>query len=335
VTLAWSDLPLDLRAKLAQQVGDAIEAAVTVSGGFGRSATFILKTTSRGDYFCKGTYPGDTELGHDALLRERAHYEEFPELAEFGPTYFGAVEHDGWQMLVLNYIRPAVAVPPWSEISLVAALQKLARFHAQTPARAAMMLERAEDFTLFNAFNHPHGWSMLATNRQARDRFAALFADPPVARSWFDAHIRTLEADEAASSAVGGYRSWIHQDLRADNLIFSAPDRVTFVDWPFLAHGPALMDVAFFAPSVEADRGPPPEVTLSLYQRESGWHFNDREMRIASVMVAGFFAARAGEPEIEGLSKLRWVQRMQLFPALAWACRLVGINCPEPRDDQG
>jgi len=48
--------------------------------------------------------------------------------------------------------------------------------------------------------------------------------------------------------------------------------------------------------------------------------------------VAGFFAARAGQPNIPGLPRQRWVQKVQLFPSLAWLSVLVKIvPAPAPK----
>jgi hypothetical protein len=328
VKLDWSSVPSMLHVGLADMIGDHIRVARPVDRGFGRSACFIVESRNGRRYFSKVTHPGDTPMGQNAFLREEIHYRAFPELAAFGPTYRGSIARGDWKMLVLDWIESAFDVPPWSEPRLGAVLQALARFHAGTPSRAAAMLERAEEFALFNVFNRPRGWATLATDRSARERFLSLFAEPEAAASWFAAQSPTLVEHEASSTSIGGPRAWVHQDIRSDNLLFNEPDQVRFVDWPFLAFGPVVMDVAFLAPSVEAEGGPPPEVTMALYQQASGQRLDSRALRIASATIAGFFAIRAGEPELEGLPRLRWIQRRQLIPALAWACRLLGGEPP-------
>ena len=48
-----------------------------------------------------------------------------------------------------------------------------------------------------------------------------------------------------------------------------------------------------------------------------------RDVAVTVATVAGFFAARAWQPKIPALPRLRWVQKLQLFPSLTW---------PEPAD---
>jgi Ser/Thr protein kinase RdoA (MazF antagonist) len=116
--------------------------------------------------------------------------------------------------------------------------------------------------------------------------------------------------------------------LRSDNLIFRDGHDPMLVDWPFLSYGSVLMDVAFFLPSVAGEGGPPPHAGLAQYEQESGMSFDEHHVRATAAAVAGFFAARAGQPAIPGLPRLRWVQAMQLFPCLDWLRRLLEIDPP-------
>jgi hypothetical protein len=93
-----------------------------------------------------------------------------------------------------------------------------------------------------------------------------------------------------------------------------------------------LLDIAFFLPSLAGQGGPSCADGLNLYERAAGATFAPEDIAIAAVIVSGFFAARAGEPDIPGLPRLRWVQKLQLFPALAWACQCLDLApVPVPR----
>src|SRR5262249_17677251 len=47
--------------------------------------------------------------------------------------------------------------------------------------------------------------------------------------------------------------------------------------------------------------------------------------------VAGFFASRAGLPEVPAAPRVRWFQRRQLAVALPWAARVLGLPAPDGR----
>jgi hypothetical protein len=67
---------------------------------------------------------------------------------------------------------------------------------------------------------------------------------------------------------------------------------------------------------------------LLLYEQAAGVRFEAEHVTAAAAFVAGFFAARAGEPEIAALPRLRRVQKQQLVPALTWLCRCLAIEGP-------
>jgi hypothetical protein len=91
------------------------------------------------------------------------------------------------------------------------------------------------------------------------------------------------------------------------------------------------MDVAFFLPRVAGEGGPSPSEGLRLYEEANGHRFAARDLAITVATVAGFFAARAGQPDIAGLPRLRWVQKLQLFPSLRWLSQVMEIDAsPAP-----
>ncbi len=210
------------------------------------------------------------------------------------------------------------------------AIAMLARFHMNTPARAREVLPIAEEQIEFMAlYRAETGWKSLA-DAAARAEFLALFADRDAAARWLDAHLSEVVAREAQAVHLGGPRSWVHHDVRSDNLLFYGADEPMLIDFPYLAYGPALMDVAFFLPSLAGEGGPSPAEGLRLYEQISGIRFETRDAAIGAATVAGFFAARAGQPDVPGLPRLRWVQKLQLFPGLSWMASVMGIDPPPP-----
>jgi hypothetical protein len=327
---SWNEVPSDAKAELDRIVGAPIREATIAWGGFGPSATFILDTGEGRKFFCKGTHPGHTDAGRAAFKVELSFYRTIPELAEFGPAFRGAVHEGEWRLLVLDYVERATEVPPWTDNAFRDAITMLARFHRATPARLREILPVAEHQRgIAGLYAADQGWRSLAA-RDQREQFVALFDDRAAADRWLDAHSAEFLALEANAARLTGPRSWVHHDVRSDNLLFRADGPPLLVDFPFLAIGPTLMDVAFFLPSVAGEGGPHPREGLQIYEEVSGIRFDTAEVCAVVATIAGFFAARAGQAEIPGLPRLRWVQKLQLFPSLTWLSEIVGIE-PPPR----
>jgi len=326
----WDEVPSEAKIELARIAGGPIVDATIAWGGYGPSATFILRTARGEKFFCKGTHPGYTHAGQAAYELELYYYQTIPELAEFGPAFRGAVHHGEWCLLVLDYVQRAIEVPPWTEAAFLDAITMLARFHRATPARVRDILPVAEHQTGIAAlYAAENGWKSLTAPDQ-RTRFFALFEARAAASRWLDAHLAEFVAHEARASKLVGPRSWVHHDIRSDNLLLRGEGPPLLVDFPFLAIGPTVMDVAFFLPSVAGEGGPHPREGLRRYEQVSGMRFDSAEVCAVVAAIAGFFAARAGQDEIPGLPRLRWVQKLQLFPSLTWLSEILGIE-PPPR----
>lgn len=318
---SWAEVPTASRVRIEGMIGPVV-GAETVWGGFGPTASFALTTASGKRFFCKGTHPGNTKEGHAAVLREVDNLIEFPELTfRFGAALAGLVEDEGWHLMVLEHVQRAVNVPPWTDGTLARVMALIAEFHRATPERAEAILRDclASDLTA--------NWRVLRDKPAAREAFAALFEDAPGAMRWLDAHVERLAALEDRGPDIGGPRGWVHMDIRSDNLIV-AQDRVLLIDWPVLSYGPRLLDIAFFLPSLAGQGGPSCADGLKLYEAAAGATFTQDDVATAATVIAGFFAARAGEPEIPALPRLRWIQKLQLFPALDWLCDSLGIDKP-------
>ncbi|MGO9453995.1 MAG: aminoglycoside phosphotransferase family protein [Candidatus Binataceae bacterium] len=324
----WSDVPQQAKDALARIVEGSIADATIAWGGYGPSATFILRTADGRKFFCKGIYPELNEVGKAAFHSELSHYRSIPELRQFGPAFHGEARHEGWHLLVLDCVERTLEVPPWSEAAFHSAIAMLARFHSGSPASARELLPIAEEqFEFMALYRAENGWKSLA-NPVPRAGFLALFSDHATASRWLDPHVDDFIALEAQAVHIGGPRSWVHHDVRSDNLIFHGADAPLLVDFPYLAYGPTLMDVAFFLPSVSGEGGPSPMEGLRLYEHMSGYRFAARDAAIVVATVAGFFAARAGLAEIPDLPRLRHVQKLQLFPSLTWLSEVMEIDPP-------
>jgi aminoglycoside phosphotransferase (APT) family kinase protein len=318
-------VPSALRDRVADIVGAPIAHGEIVYGGFGPTGTFAVTTASGTKYFVKGTHPGNTKEGHAAVLRECEILSRYSEIAAFGPRYHGLATDEGWTLAVLEFAKRELAVPPWTDVAARRAIELIAAFHDATPDRAANDLH---DVLASDVLAKAHNWHSL-NDARIRAEFVELFVDQAAAHHWLTAHVDRLITLQ--KTVPGGPRSWVHMDIRSDNFVFSEDGRLLLVDWPVLSYGPRLLDIAFFLPSLEGEGGPSCSDGLQLYEKAAGLTFAPEDVAISTAMV-GFFAARAGEPEIAALPRLRWVQKLQLFPALNWMSDRLGIDrLPVPR----
>lgn len=320
----WHDVPEALGAKIDTLIGEPVIRGETVWGGFGPTASFVLTTKSGARFFCKGTHPGNTKEGHAAVLREVENLKAFPELTRFGAPLHGSVEGDGWHLMVLEHVPRTMNVPPWKPEAVKQVMAQIAGFHRATPERAeAVLHDRWASDLIAKAQN----WHTLRDKPDVRTGFIALFEDETAAARWLDAHLARLITLKERGPDIGGPRGWAHMDIRSDNLIFAA-GRVLLIDWPVLSYGAQLLDIAFFLPSLAGQGGPSCAEGLKLYERAAGVTFTPDDISVAAAVVAGFFAARAGSPEIAALPRLRWIQKLQLFPALDWLSDCLGVERP-------
>jgi thiamine kinase-like enzyme len=99
--------------------------------------------------------------------------------------------------------------------------------------------------------------------------------------------------------------------LRSDNICIT--DRqVKFIDWNGACLSNPKLDLGFWLPSLAYEAGLEPETIMPDAPEVASW-------------VSGFFAARAGLPEISDAPRVRPVQRRQLATALPWAVRALDL----------
>ena len=126
---------------------------------------------------------------------------------------------------------------------------------------------------------------------------------------WLAAALPRLRAAEAAAPPEPLVLS--HLDVRSDNLCVRDGEAL-LVDWNWICLAPAGLDAAFWAPSLAAEGGGPPE---DIAPTGPAW----------PARVSGFFAAQAGLPDLPMAPRVRHIQRVQLETALPWAVRVIGL----------
>jgi aminoglycoside phosphotransferase (APT) family kinase protein len=121
--------------------------------------------------------------------------------------------------------------------------------------------------------------------------------------------------DSARRAAVDG-TSLVHDDVRSDNIFLQERGTALLVDWSHAAIGNEALDLAGWLPSLHAEGGPAPRSLAPSVPPE------------LAALVAGYFAAHAGLPDIPTAPRVRTVQLLQLRVALPWAAELHDLPPP-------
>jgi aminoglycoside phosphotransferase (APT) family kinase protein len=219
--------------------------------------------------------------------------------ASFMPSLLGW-EDGELPLLLLEDLSGEIWPPPWTPASIEAVLQTLAEV-AATPAPPGLRML---------ASHPPATWDAVA---QEPETFLGLGL---CAEAWLADSLPALL--EASRPAILAGDALLHFDVRSDNLCIRG-DRAVLVDWNLACVGDPAFDVAFWLPSLTLEDGPQPDELAS------------DEVNAFAATVAGFFAARAGQPPPPGAPTVRAFQLAQLEVALPWAARTLALPTPGAR----
>ena len=280
----------DIVERVERLLGWAPETWRPVHGGYTPTARYAVAAGQRTGFVKIAT----TEMTAWQINREITAYAGIS--GDFVPRVLGADPDPERPLLVIEDLSSAIWPPPWTGGVLEKVLEAIARMHA-TPStlRHGNLLEGREA-----------GWPTVAANP------APFLALGHVTADWLERALPALIAAETSCRRTGD--ALTHLDLRSDNLCLT-PEGVKFIDWAEACRSNGDVDLGFFLPSLAFEQGPLPETVLP-----------DRPD--VAALVSGFFAARAGMPDIPQAPFVRRVQREQLSTALPWAIRALELETP-------
>jgi thiamine kinase-like enzyme len=290
-------VPRDLALRIERLIGAKVESYTPVAGGYS-PAMRLLCHTATASFFAK---IGATPLTSQFLRREIHIYNSVS--GTFMPKLVAWEDHASAPILVIEDLSAAQWPPPWDtrRVELV-----LAQIHAMHHTQVSLTAD-AQVLPGVRGANWP-----------------AVAADPAPFLSlgladaqWLERTLPLLIRSEAQCSPDG--ESLTHWDLRSDNMCLTA-GRAIFMDWNFACIGNPTLDLGFWLPSLAYEGGPTPERILP-------------DAPAIAARVSGYFAARAGLPDIEDAPRVRVVQRQQLATALPWVAR--ALDLPPPGMRQG
>jgi hypothetical protein len=281
-----------LLPRIARLIGAEVTSVRIPAGGY-TPALRLVCTTARGTVFAKA---GSTPLTAGFVRREIAFYRKA--VGSFLPRYHADEDHDLHPLLLIEDLSTARWPPPWNDSAVAMVVDGIRTFHHAT----------FEMPTFAEAIGLEFGWSDVARDRRS---FLSLGLANAV---WLERALPQLLAGEAACATRGA--ALCHFDIRSDNLCFLG-DRAIFIDWNCACRGNPSLDIGFWLPSLAAEGGPLPETILP-------------DAPEVAAFVSGYFAARAGQPQIPDAPHVRSVQVRQLRTALPWVVRALGLPIPDP-----
>jgi hypothetical protein len=278
----------ELQARIERLLGAKVEFWRQVEGGY-TPALRLLCQTARGSFFAK---VGTTPLTNQMLRREIRNYNLIR--GDFIPQLVGWEDNADAPILIIEDLSAAHWPPPWDKQKIALVLSQINAMHS-TPAPLEPFAQAHPAFGPF--------WQAVAADP------APFLSLGLVDEHWLEAALPLLIAAENACSIEG--TNLTHWDLRSDNMCLVG-NQVIFVDWNLSCLSNPQLDLGFWLPSLAYEGGPEPESILP--------HAPE-----VAALVAGFFASRAGLPDISDAPRVRQVQRQQLKTALPWAIRALKL----------
>lgn len=273
----------ELASRIEKLIGARVESYRRVEGGY-TPALRLLCRASRASFFAKiGTSEGTSR----SLGREIHVYNSLS--GDFMPRLVASEEDEHQPILIIEDLSSYHWPPPWDERQIE---RTLAQIHALHNTRASV-----ESYAEVHEMSA--NWQMVAADPEP---FLSLKL---VDAKWLEAALPVLIEYEESCPTTG--ESLTHWDLRSDNICI-ARERVLFVDWNGACLSNPELDTGFWLPSLAYESGIEPEKILPRAPEVAAW-------------VSGYFAARAGLPELSYAPRVRTVQRRQLSTALPWAAR--------------
>jgi len=279
--------------RLADLLGSPVAAAAPVTRGYTNNARWLVTLADGRTAFVKNAVDGRTT---EWLRQEHHVYAHLR--GPWRPQVLAWHDGDG-PLLVLEDLSSCAWPPPWTRRRVAAVRTALADIAVQ-PAPPGV--PRAGDTDYARG-----GWPEVA-----RDPAPFLHLRLCSERWLYDALDRLLEA---ADPRLLDGAALCHLDVRSDNVCFRDGQAV-LVDWNLAAVGNTEFDLGLWLPSLRAEGGPAPQ------------HVADLDPGVVA-LVAGYFASRAGLPELPAAPRARQVQRVQVAVAVPWAATVLGLRDPD------
>lgn len=280
----------DLIARTERILRSKTTAWTPVNRGYTPAERWLIATpSSRAFVKC-----GVTSLTAKWLRREFQAYGQIK--GSFIPELIGWEDDGHAPLLILEDLSQSFWPPPWTPQRVDRVRECLDELHAARPAMPPYAA----------IHGRVSGWNDVAADP------AGFLSLNVASTAWLDKSLPALLQAEGDCSTEGN--ALTHWDIRSDNICITSQG-VKLIDWPASCLSNPKLDLGFWLPSLASEGGPLPEAMLPREPQAAAW-------------ICGFFAARAGQPEILDAPLVRSVQRRQLAAALPWAIRALQLSDP-------
>ncbi|MDP6822784.1 MAG: phosphotransferase [Dehalococcoidia bacterium] len=318
----WRNVPASVKSETARLLGSPVARATRAWGGYGPTPTYRLRLHDGRRAFLKGINAESNDFMRQAFIRELRIYRELPDILDgYAPEFLGSFVVEDWSVLLLEDLGPRTA-PPWSASLARQVVTELAVFHEST--RGATLPAWLQTPGLAGS-TEQNTWRCAFSVEEMAPSAALAGAKGGEAERWFQEHGSVLTEASRRLADPSFERTFIHRDVRSDNLRL-VDGRLVLFDWPHASSAPPEFDMAAFAQAVKVEGGPDPQVVSEWYGAR--WTVDQDALDASVASLAGFFAVAARGPEIPGLPRLRSFVRAQLKVTLMWAADR--FRLPEP-----
>ncbi|MFF2652330.1 aminoglycoside phosphotransferase family protein [Streptomyces sp. NPDC058045] len=299
VRTPWERLPVHVRDGVAEILGAPVATATTQRGGFSPGLAARVGTADGRRAFVKAVSAEAGPLGPGLHRTEARHTAALPPDTP-APRLLGTYDDGVWVALVFEDIPGIQPHVPWRDDELgrvLTAVHGLSDRLTPSPFDAPSVTDRHRD--TFRGWEH----LMAAGGTHGLDPWAAHHL-PQLARL----------SEDWAEHAAG--HTLTHGDLRADNVLLTADDRVVFVDWPHACVAAPWFDLLLMLPCVRAQGGPDPQRVFT--EHPLGRDADPEGVTSVLAALAGRFVHLSRRPPPAGRPTVRAFQHAQGVAALRW-----------------
>lgn len=302
--LPWSMLPRALSRAVEGQFGSAIASATSQPEGFSPAVAARLLLEDGRRLFLKAVGPSPNPEAPAIYRAEALIASQLPSAVP-APRLLWSFDDGEWVALVFEDIDGSTPTMPWELAELrrvLGAITELADALTPSPVRAPTIQSKMGRVQF-------HAWrDVLEVGDPALELIDAV-------APWAAKHVDRLVALEESWEEAASGTTLVHGDIRADNILL-APDRVTFVDWPWASVGAKWVDLLLLLPSVAMQGGPHPWLVFDDHPLGRMAPPDATDAVLAA--LAGFFVWGSCQPPPPGLPTLRAFQKGQGLAAVAW-----------------
>ncbi|WP_237242563.1 aminoglycoside phosphotransferase family protein [Rothia nasimurium] len=248
---SWADVPQTVQAWVEEELGDTVVGAESQSGGFSLGTADRLVTRTGRRAFLKAVdanlHPQTADLHRQEGRITASFPSSTPTPAVLAARDFSGADGAAWVALLLEDIEGRHPESPWRREELAAVFRALDDM-SQVPVNAELKLPATEaDLTEELVFWHRLAQG-VALEQLAYIRGTDSYQELVDLLPFVNQKAAEFAAfvDEHLVAHLAG-SSYVHTDLRGDNILIRPTGEAVLIDWPWATVGNAQYDTTSVA----------------------------------------------------------------------------------------